>query len=197
MNEHVRMPSATPVAARPRHSGGAGASEPYGGDDMDIARRMTTLFWAAVAAIRPLAPLLTRLVLGHAFVQTGIGKWQNFEATAEFFAGLGLPAPAANAAFIASLEVVGGAALIVGIGTNLFAALLSSTMLVAILTADRAGFLGALSGSGDQALIDILPVMFLMPLTWLVAFGAGPLSLDSLLGKRLARPVAPARKVLA
>jgi len=164
---------------------------------MEIARRMTTLFWATVAAIRPLAPLLTRLVLGHAFVQTGIGKWQHFEATAEFFASLGLPAPAANAAFIASLEVVGGAALILGIGTNLFAALLSSTMLVAILTADRAGFLGALSGAGDQALIDILPVMFLMPLTWLVAFGAGPLSLDALLGKRLAPPVAPARKVLA
>jgi hypothetical protein len=39
--------------------------------------------------------------------------------------------------------------------------------------------------------------MFLMPLTWLVAFGAGPLSLDYLLGTRLALSVAPARKVLA
>jgi putative oxidoreductase len=164
---------------------------------MNMARQMTTAFWTAIAAIKPLAPLLTRLVIGYAFVQTGIGKWQNFHDTAEFFASLGLPAPAANAAFIASLEVVGGAALIAGIGTNLFAALLSSTMVVAILTADWTNFVGALTGSGEQALTDILPVMFLMPLTWLTAFGAGPISLDYLLGKLWTAPVVAARKVLA
>ena len=113
-----------------------------------------------VAVVKPLAPLLARLVIGHAFMQTGIGKWENFHDTVEFFASLGLPAPAANAAFTASLEVVGGAALILGIGTNLFAALLSSTMVVALLTADRANFIGAITGSGDQSLTDILPLMF-------------------------------------
>jgi len=164
---------------------------------MEILRRMTTLFSAAIAVIKPLAPLLTRLVIGYAFVQTGVGKWENFHDTVDFFASLGLPAPAANAAFIASLEVVGGAALIVGIGTNLFAALLSCTMVVAILTADRANFVGALTGSGDQALTDILPVMFLMPLTWLIAFGAGALSVDHLFGKRVTGAVAAPRKVLA
>lgn len=147
-----------------------------------------------VAVAKPIAPLLARLVIGTAFVQTGIGKWQNFSDTAEFFASLGLPAPALNAAFIASLEVVGGAALVVGLGTRLFAALLSATMIVALLTADWASFVGALSGSGDQALIDVLPIMFLMPLSFLVGFGAGPLSLDKLLEKRLALALgAPSR----
>jgi len=164
---------------------------------MKIIEWATALFSAVVVAMKPLAPLLTRLVIGHAFVQTGIGKWQNFHDTVDFFASLGLPAPAANAAFIASLEVVGGAALIVGIGTNLFAALLSSTMMVAILTADRANFIGALTGSGEQALIDILPVIFLMPLTWLIAFGAGPISIDHLLGKHVTVPARQAHKVLA
>ena len=164
---------------------------------MKIIEWATALFSAVVVAMKPLAPLLTRLVIGHAFVQTGIGKWQNIHDTVDFFASLGLPAPAANAAFIASLEVVGGAALIVGIGTNLFAALLSSTMVVAILTADRANFIGALTGSGEQALIDILPVMFLMPLTWLIAFGAGPISIDHLLGKHATVPARQVHKVLA
>jgi len=149
---------------------------------MKIIEWATALFSAVVVAMKPLAPLLTRLVIGHAFVQTGIGKWQNFHDTVDFFA---------------SLEVVGGAALIVGIGTNLFAALLSSTMVVAILTADRANFIGALTGSGEQALIDILPVMFLMPLTWLIAFGAGPISIDHLLGKHATVPARQAHKVLA
>jgi putative oxidoreductase len=163
----------------------------------EIWQPVRTAFWAVVAAVKPLAPLLTRLVIGQAFVQTGIGKWENFHDTVEFFASLGLPAPAANVAFIASLEVVGGSALILGIGTNLFAALLSSTMVVAILTADRANFIGAVTGTGDHALTDVLPVIFLMPLTWLVAFGAGPLSLDFLLGKRLPLVSGEARKVLA
>jgi putative oxidoreductase len=164
---------------------------------MDLLKRVGGLFWAVVAVVKPLAPLLARLVIGHAFMQTGIGKWQNFHDTVEFFASLGLPAPAANAAFTASLEVVGGAALILGIGTNLFAALLSSTMVVALLTADRANFIGAITGSGDQALTDILPLMFLMPLTWLVAFGAGPLSVDYLLKRRFGLPLAAPTKVLA
>jgi putative oxidoreductase len=164
---------------------------------MDLMQRATALFWAAVAVMKPVAPLLTRVVIGYAFVQTGLGKWQSFPDVVEFFASLGLPAPAANAAFISTLEVVGGAALMLGLGTQLFAALLSSTMVVALLTADRAAFLGALTGSGEQALIDVLPVMFLLPLTWLVAFGAGPLSLDHLARKRFRAGVAAPVKVVA
>ncbi len=163
----------------------------------DLLKRAGGLFWAVVAVVKPLAPVLTRLVIGVSFVQTGLGKWENFHDTVDFFASLGLPAPAANAAFTASLEVVGGAALIVGIGTNLFAALLSSTMVVAILTAERMNLLGALTGNGDHSLTDILPLMFLMPLTWLVAFGAGPLSLDFLLKRRISvQPLTGSRKVL-
>jgi len=163
----------------------------------DVIKGVKTLFWVVVAVVRPLAPLLTRLVIGHAFVRTGIGKWQNFHDTVDFFASLGLPAPAANVAFIASVELVGGGALILGVGTNLFAALLSSTMLVALLTADRANVIGALSGNGDAALTDILPLMFLMPLTWLFAFGAGPISVDALLKKRHRLPEGALQKVLA
>ena len=164
---------------------------------MDLIKRASALFWGAVDMMKPVAPLLTRVVIGHAFVQTGLGKWQSFPDVVEFFANLGLPAPAANAAFIATLEVVGGAALLLGLGTHLFASLLSATMVVALLTADRAGFVGALTGSGEQALIDVLPVMFLVPLTWLVAFGAGPLSLDHLVRKLFRAPVASPVKVPA
>jgi putative oxidoreductase len=164
---------------------------------LDLLKRATALFWNIVDLMKPVAPLLTRVVIGHAFIQTGIGKWQSFPDVVQFFASLGLPAPAANAAFIATLEVVGGAALILGLGTNLFAALLSSTMVVALLTADRAGFVGALTGSGDQALIAVLPVMFLMPLTWLVAFGGGPLSLDHLARRLFRTPIGAPVKVPA
>jgi uncharacterized membrane protein YphA (DoxX/SURF4 family) len=89
------------------------------------------------AALSFLAPLLTRLFVGQAFFLTGRGKWQHFENTVTFFTELGIPFPQANAAFVASLELVGGICLIVGLLTRLMSAGLLSTMVVALLTADR------------------------------------------------------------
>ena len=59
------------------------------------------------------------------------------ERTVGFFTDLGIPFPAANAAFIARLEFYGGMLLIVGLGTRIVASLLGSTMVVALMTADK------------------------------------------------------------
>jgi putative oxidoreductase len=128
--------------------------------------------------LQPAAALVTRLLVGYAFVRTGLGKWQNFEGTVSFFTEVGLPLPEVNAAFIAGLELAGGALLMAGLGTRLFAALLSSTMVVALLTADRARLVGAFSAGSDYGPTDVVPLVFLAFLIWLVAFGAGAWSLD-------------------
>ncbi len=135
-------------------------------------------------SLQPLAPLVTRLVLGHTFLLTGMGKWRNFDNTVGFFTDIGIPAPAANAAFIATLELVGGVLLMLGLGTRVVAALLSSTMVVALLTADRSDFVNAFAWSGaEKGLTDVVPFVFLMFLGWLVAFGPGPISVDRKLFK--------------
>jgi uncharacterized membrane protein YphA (DoxX/SURF4 family) len=87
-----------------------------------------------------IAPLLTRVVIGFPFFLGGRAKWQNLERTAGVFADLGIPAPAANAVFIALLEMIGGLLLIVGLGTRVVGSLLSCTMIVAIATAHREEF---------------------------------------------------------
>jgi putative oxidoreductase len=138
---------------------------------------------AIIASLAFLAPLLTRLVIGEAFFLTGRGKWMNFDRTVDFFGSLGIPFPQANAAFIASLEVAGGIFLILGLGTRLFAALLSCSMVVALLTADRADFIAKFW----TAITDVTPAVYLLFLMWLVLYGAGPVSLDQLIGKRLLR----------
>jgi putative oxidoreductase len=145
--------------------------------------RLVSLFNSLAVALQPVAALLTRLVIGWTFIGTGLGKWKNFEHTADFFRGLGIPAPTANAAFIATLELVGGACLILGLGTRIFAALLSCTMIVAILTADWNDFKGAFGG-GQKDLLDVTPVPFLLFLLWLIAFGAGAISVDRWLANR-------------
>lgn len=146
-------------------------------------QRSARLALRAAAVLAFLPPLLTRLVIGQAFFFTGRGKLDNLEGTVAFFTDLGIPLPAANAAFVARLEYYGGLLLIVGLLTRLTALLLSTTMVVALLTADRALFAQALAGSAEAGLTDVTPFVYLLFLLWLVVFGAGALSLDSLLAR--------------
>jgi putative oxidoreductase len=145
-----------------------------------------------LAALAFLAPLATRLVMGQAFYQTGSGKIENFANTVSFFTELGIPLPEANAFLVSRLEFWGGLLLVVGLATRFVAAGLASTMVVALLTADRATFLEALRGSGDAGLTDVTSFVYLLFLLWLALFGPGPVSLDALLVRKL-RP-APERR---
>jgi putative oxidoreductase len=133
----------------------------------------------------PIAPLLTRLVLGQAFFLTGRGKLEHFSNTVTFFTQLGIPMPELNAAFVSRLEYYGGMALIVGLFTRLVAAGLASSMVVALMTADRVHFVNALFLREDAGLTDITPFVYLLFLIWLVLSGPGLLSLDTFMAKAI------------
>ncbi len=141
---------------------------------------------AAADSLAPVAPLMTRLVIGEAFVLTGLGKLGHLDRTTAFFASIGLPLPGVHAVLVGVLELVGGACLMLGLGTRLFSALLAGTMGVALLTADRGALLAALVPGAAKGLTDIAALVFLMFLLWLVGSGAGPLSVDRLLARRAA-----------
>jgi putative oxidoreductase len=138
---------------------------------------------AAVLAF--LAPLATRLVVGWAFYLTGSGKWAHFDNTVTFFTELGIPFPEANAAFVSTLELVGGICLILGLFTRLMAAGLASTMVVALLTADKARFIESWSTASEVSPTDISAFVFLLFFLWLALYGPGPVSLDRFLGRWL------------
>ena len=82
-----------------------------------------------------LPPLLARVVLGVVFLRTGWGKLHSLDSVAQFFASLGIPAPALQAAIVAVVETVGGALLLAGLGARLAALPLAATMIVATATA--------------------------------------------------------------
>jgi putative oxidoreductase len=137
----------------------------------------------AVEKLQFAAPLLTRLVVGVTFFYTGRGKLGNLDRTIGFFTDLGIPFPMANALFVSSLELVGGLCLMFGLGTRVFAALLSSTMVVALFTADKETFIGKFPAE----LTDVGPVVLLLFLAWLVLYGAGAVSTDWAVGRWLRR----------
>jgi putative oxidoreductase len=152
---------------------------------MSIPAALPRIYDRTIGGLERLAfvpPLLTRVVIGLAFVQTGLGKWADLDGVTRFFAELGLPAPAANAVLVASLEVVGGGALVAGLLTRPFAALLSTTMVVALITADRQAFLASWSRTSESSPTDVTSFVFLLFLLWLVVSGAGSASVDRLLG---------------
>ena len=160
--------------------------------------RAALLGLKVAAALAFVAPLLTRITMGHAFFLTGRGKLANFENTVEFFASQNIPLPALNAAFVSRLEYYGGILLLVGLLTRIVAALLASTMLVALIT-ERAQFFESWKPTGDLGPTDIASWVFLLLLTWLVLYGPGVLSLDRFLARWLgvdtqAKPPAPARE---
>ncbi len=133
------------------------------------------------------APLATRIAIGMTFIHTGWGKLHNLARTTEFFSSLGIPFPAANAGFVSALELIGGALLIAGLGTRLFSAALSGTMVVALLTADRQAFLTSWSAASDTTPTDVTSFVFLLFLLWLVLLGPGKASLDHVIFRLAAR----------
>lgn len=135
--------------------------------------------------------LLTRLVVGFAFYDSGSGKLANMERTVDFFTNLNIPFPELNAAFVARLEYYGGILLLAGVLTRIVALLLSSTMIVALLTADRETFVGALTRSSEVGLSDVAPFVLGVFLSWLVIRGAGALSVDALLKRAMDKGAPP------
>lgn len=111
-------------------------------------------------SLHPLFLLLVRLYWGWQFFQTGWGKLHRLPQVVEFFASLGIPAPALNAYFVSGLEVVGRILLAIGLGSRIIALPLTIDMIMAYLTADREALMSVFSDPGK--FYDAEPFTFLM-----------------------------------
>ncbi len=124
-------------------------------------------------------PLLARLVIGVVFTGSGWGKLHNLGQVTQYFASLGIPFPELQAPFVASIELVCGALVLVGLGTRFVAVPLVGTMVVALATAlaPKIDGLGSLFGLSEFLYIALL--------VQLAISGAGAVSLDHLVAHRL------------
>jgi putative oxidoreductase len=126
-----------------------------------------------------LGPTLARLTLGLVFIGTGWGKLHHLGDVTDFFGSLHIPAPGFNARLVATTELVGGVAVLIGLGTRLVSLPLAFTMVIAILTAKREDI------TGLTALVGFEEWTYLVMFVWLAVAGAGPVSLDALLRRRI------------
>lgn len=132
---------------------------------------------------RDVALLAARVGLGVIFVAHG---WQKFstwgiEGTASSFAQMGVPLPEVSAWFSAIVELVGGAALVLGAAVPVFGVLLAFVMTGALVIVH--------AGSGifvDQGGFELVLALGAGALT-LAAVGPGRWSIDALVAPRLAQ----------
>ncbi|MED1801983.1 DoxX family protein [Brevibacillus porteri] len=120
--------------------------------------------------------LILRVIAGLTFAIHGVAKFQmGLENVAGFFGTMGLPAFIAY--LVAFLEVVGGIALILGLGTRVFAGALSVVMIGAIFTAKLAvGFLGGEGGAGYELDLALLAMLVALGIS-----GSSKFALDTIL----------------
>jgi uncharacterized membrane protein YphA (DoxX/SURF4 family) len=90
----------------------------------------------------PSATLLLRLMAGGVFLWEGILKFVYANQGVGRFTKLGFPWPHETAGFVGGLEIVGGLALLLGLGTRLFAIPFIVEMIVAMLSTKIALYLG-------------------------------------------------------
>lgn len=184
----------------------------------------------ATSALNFLGPLALRLYLVPVFWVAGTNKLDGMDNVISWFGnpewGLGLPAPALMAWLATGTEVLGAIALLLGLGTRLFAIPLMATMLVAALkvhwengwqavadpmspfpSADVAGAIERLDraksilrehGNYDwltetgnfvvsNSGVEWAVTYFVMLLALFFA-GPGKLSIDHLIGRKIAQP---------
>ena len=127
--------------------------------------------------------LVVRLYWGWQFAQTGWGKLQHLPKVTNFFATLGIPAPAFSAAAISWLELIGGIGLAFGLGSRFWGLLLAGDMFVAYLTAGRQNLLAIFSDPGKFYGDDAYTFFFASLLV--LIFGPGKFAVDVVLKRVL------------
>jgi putative oxidoreductase len=130
-----------------------------------------------------LALLVARIGLGVVFVAHG---WQKFDdmglaGTQASFAKMGAPAPELTAYYSTFVELVGGAALLIGAFTAVAGVLLVLDMLGAFLVVHIDN--GVFVTQGGYELVVALGVGALL----VAVFGAGRYSVDGMLGRKVGR----------
>ena len=131
------------------------------------------------AAARDLVLLLSRIGLGVVFIAHGWQKFQTngLDRTAAAFEQMGVPAPTLSAYYATGIELLGGAALILGVLTPVVGVLLALNMVGALVFVHLSN--GIFVANGGWELVGVLGLLSLT----LAVVGAGRVSLDNIFSR--------------
>jgi putative oxidoreductase len=127
----------------------------------------------------PYAALVLRVALGVMFIAHALLKYAVFTlpGTVKFFSSIGLPGPLAYVVFFA--ELIGGALILLGLGTRWVAALLVPILLGATWAHAGNGWLFTAANGGWE-----YPLFLTLASVALALIGDGKFALSSLVGQK-------------
>jgi putative oxidoreductase len=149
-------------------------------------RRMYAFAVRAASKLQSPFLLFVRLYWGIQLAQNGWGKLHNLGRVTQFFSSLGLPAPAATATFVSSIEFIGGILLAIGLLSRFVGLVIAIDMLMAYIIADREALFSFFSDPGKFYVAD--PYTFLFAALLILIFGPGLIALDTFLLRRYPYP---------
>jgi putative oxidoreductase len=122
---------------------------------------------------------ILRVAVGIVFLMHGKQKLFGFgfHGVAGFLGSVGIPLPSVLAVVLTLVELLGGAALLLGVATRLTAVLLAIDMSVALLAVHLKG--GFFAPAGIEFAMTLLAANICLALT-----GAGALSVDGMIANR-------------
>ena len=150
---------------------------------MKVVKKLYRLLIAVGNSLQSPFLLFVRLYWGWQLAQSGWGKLHNIDKVTEFFMTLGLPAPSLTAHFIASLELVGGISLFLGLAARLIAVPLTINMIMAYITADQVALMSIFSD--PDKFYAAAPYTFLFASLLILIFGPGKFSVDAAIARRI------------
>ncbi len=133
--------------------------------------------------LKDLPFLFFRLILAYGFYTTAVAKWSNIGNVAEWFGSLGIPIPVFNAYLAASTEAAGVVLLTLGLATRFISIPLMITMIVAITTVHLPNGFEA-GNNGFE-----IPLYYFLMLFALLINGAGRISVDNYISKKISKNI--------
>src|SRR5216684_7483642 len=136
-------------------------------------------FFGLVSYLQSPFLLFVRLYWGWQLAQSGWGKLHHLSNVTEYFTSLGLPMPAQMAVFIACIEFFGGIFLALGLASRITSLILTVNLIMAYVIGDHEALLSFFSD--PDKFMAAAPFIFLLVSLIVLIFGAGKISVDSLL----------------
>lgn len=145
----------------------------------------------ATAPVQYAAPI-GRLLLALIFLLSAMGKFNDWQGTINMIASKGLPAPDAFLSVAVALEIIGGLSVLLG-----FYARLGAVALLAFLVPVTLIMHGFWTAEEDAWMGEMINFMKNVSITGgivlVLAFGAGPCSIDALFTRKAVPAPPPVR----
>ncbi len=136
-------------------------------------------------SLQSLVLLIFRAYWGYQFAISGLGKFLHYNDIIGAFQSWGIPLPQVAVGVVATIELVFGILIILGLFTRLATIPLFLLMVGAYFTADKDSIIALVKNFDVAPIMNSTPFGFALAMVAIFCFGPGKISLDYVIKKEM------------